>query len=68
MQTAVERLRQRLRKNFDLDAEDEYHFSVAIEEERKNIVNAYRCGKAERTIPTEELTTGEQYYNETFRK
>jgi hypothetical protein len=36
------------------------------EMEKEQIINSYRIGKVERTLPTETLTTGEQYYNETY--
>jgi hypothetical protein len=39
----------------------------AKELEKQQIVDAYRVGKVEATLPSEKLTTGEQYYNEIFK-
>jgi hypothetical protein len=43
-----------------------YLFDKAKEMEKEQIIDAYRVGKVEATFPTEKLTTGEQYYNDTY--
>ena len=63
-QTAVEWLEDRCRPKGYITAEE---FNQAKEMEKEQITSAYRVGKAERTMPTEKLTTGEQYYNETYK-
>lgn len=41
-------------------------FQQAKAMHKEEIVNAYRVGKTEINIPPEKLTTGQQYYNETY--
>ena len=43
-------------------------FEKAKEMEKQQIIDAYRVGKVEATFSPEKLTTGEQFYNETFKK
>jgi len=60
--TAVEWL-YKLSKKRELD---KFDLQQAKAMEKEQIINSYRIGKVERTLPTEILTTGEQYYNETY--
>ena len=62
-QTAVEWLWE-IAYNRELTIED---WKQAKEMEKQQIITAYRVGKIESTMPTEINTTGEQYYNETFK-
>jgi hypothetical protein len=39
----------------------------ARELEKQQIVDAYRVGKVEATLPSEKLTTGGKYYRELFK-
>lgn len=39
----------------------------AIEMEKQQIVDAYRVGKVEATLPPEKLNTGGKYYRELFK-
>jgi hypothetical protein len=39
----------------------------AKELEKQQIVDAYRVGKVEATLPSEKLTTGGKYYRELFK-
>jgi TRAP-type C4-dicarboxylate transport system substrate-binding protein len=41
-------------------------FEQAKEMENEQIIDAYRVGKIESTMPNEINTTGGQYYNETY--
>ena len=69
-QSAVEWFVEMLVQECGLDNEGDMAkliINQAKEMEKEQITSAYRVGKAERTMPTEKLTTGEQYYNETFK-
>jgi sulfatase maturation enzyme AslB (radical SAM superfamily) len=77
-QTAVEWLIEKMKTyNMTVSVHNTSHENVmdfykAIEQakemEREQITSAYRVGKVERTLPSEKLTTGGQYYNETYGK
>jgi hypothetical protein len=71
-QTAVEILCEKLAMKlgipqaitFYIDHQEEIREAKEIEKE--SIINAYRIGKIESTMPNEINTTGEQYYIETY--
>jgi hypothetical protein len=62
-QTAVEFLEEKYRPKGYITAEE---FEQAKEMEKEQIINSYRIGKVERTLPNEILTTGEQYYKKKY--
>jgi hypothetical protein len=41
--------------------------SKYLELEKQQIIDAYRVGKVEATLPSEKLTTGGKYYRELFK-
>lgn len=66
-QTATEWLFEQL-WNTDKDKFIWYGLLKQAEEMfEQQIMDAYRVGKVEATLPSEKLTTGEQYYQETFK-
>jgi hypothetical protein len=65
-QTAVEWLEQKIKAN-PFRIENDRLWNEALEMEKQQIIDAYRVGKVEATLPSEKLTTGEQYYQETFK-
>jgi hypothetical protein len=44
-----------------------YALKQAKEMEKQQIMAAYRIGKIESNMPLEKLTTGNQYYNQTYK-
>jgi hypothetical protein len=70
-QTAVEWFVKQLQSNSDIrwrgtNINELAEQALAMEKEQ--IIDAYRVGKVEATFPREKLTTGEQYYKETYNK
>ena len=71
--TAVEWLEQQLGSkiadaNIRISAPKFYELiNQAKELEKQQIVDAYRVGKVEATLPSEKLTTGGKYYRELFK-
>lgn len=68
-QTAVEWLIDKLPSLF-VDDSGHYKklFEQARQREKEQIITAYRVGKVEATLTAEKLTTGNQYYNETYKE
>ena len=66
-QTAVEWLIEHLNLDETSPNYNQWVVEQAKTIEKEQITAAYRVGKVEANLPPEKPTTGEQYYNETFK-
>jgi hypothetical protein len=63
--TAIEWLIEEIHKNMDFIP---VHIQEQAKElEKQQIVDAYRVGKVEASLPPEKLNTGGKYYRELFK-
>ncbi len=65
--TAVEWLINELGLDNHLMGSYEEELNKALEMEKQQIVDAYRVGKVEASLPPEKLNTGGKYYRELFK-